>query len=210
MKKKIILFDFDGVIADSFDIAFEINKIIDSNVTTRENFRKLFDGNIVDWAMKSIPKKELERINREFWKRHIPQMKKVKIFPDMKEVIMELAKKYTLLIISSTIISRIRDFLEGNDMLSYFDDIVGNNFIDANKTERMKMVFKKYAVEIKDCIFITDTLGDMREAASLKVQSIGVSWGFQKKENLLKGEPFSIAEKPKELLSIVSNYFKET
>ena len=209
MKKKIIFFDFGGVIADSFDIAFKVNKIIDPKIVSEKDYRKLFDGNIVDWAIKSTPKEELERIDREFWKRYIPQMKKVKIFPGMKKVITELTKTHILLIISSTIISPIRDFLERNNIYSYFDNIVGNNFIDANKTERMKMVFKKYKIEPKDCLFITDTLGDIKEASSLGVQSVGVAWGFQGKGNLLKGNPVSIAEKPKELLDIVSDYFKE-
>jgi len=208
-KRKIILFDFDGVIADSFDIAFEVNKIIDPKIVSEKDYRKLFDGNIVEWAIKSTPKEELERLDREFWKRYIPQMKKVKIFTGMKKVIAELAKTYTLLIISSTIISPIRDFLKRNNIYSYFDNIVGSNFIDANKTERMKMVFKKYGVGLKDCLFITDTLGDIKEAGSLSVQSVGVNWGFQEKENLLKGKPFSIAEKPEELLDIVADYFKE-
>ena len=209
MKKKIIFFDFGGVIADSFDIAFKVNKIIDPKIVSEKDYRKLFDGNIVDWAIKSTPKEELERIDREFWKRYIPQMKKVKIFPGMKKVITELTKTHILLIISSTIISPIRDFLERNNIYSYFDNIVGNNFIDANKTERMKMVFKEYKIEPKDCLFITDTLGDIKEASSLGVQSVGVAWGFQGKGNLLKGNPVSIAEKPKELLDIVSDYFKE-
>jgi len=209
MKKKIIFFDFGGVIADSFDIAFKVNKIIDPKIVSEKDYRKLFDGNIVDWAIKSTPKEELERIDREFWKRYIPQMKKVKIFPGMKKVITELTKTHILLIISSTIISPIRDFLERNNIYSYFDNIVGNNFIDANKTERMKMVFKEYKIEPKDCLFIADTLGDIKEASRLGVQSVGVAWGFQGKGNLLKGNPVSIAEKPKELLDIVSDYFKE-
>ena len=209
MKKKIILFDFDGVIADSFDIGFKINKIIDPKVVTKKDFQGLFDGNINDWV-KDTPygEEEIKKINDDFFAKYIPQMKKVKMFPGMKEVIAELAKTYTLLIVSSTIISPIRDFLNRNNILSYFNDIVGSNFVDANKTERIKMVFEKYGVDAKDCVFITDTLGDIREAASLGIQSIGVAWGFQGKENLLKGKLLSIAEKPKDLLDIVSNYFK--
>ena len=208
-KRKIILFDFDGVIADSFNIAFELNKIIDPKIITRKDFQDLFNGNINDWVKDtSYGEEEIKRINDEFFARYIPQMKKVKMFSGMKEVIIELAKTYTLLIVSSTIISPIRDFLKRNNILSYFDNIVGSNFVDANKTERMKMVFKKYRVVPKDCVFITDTLGDIREAASLGVQSVGVSWGFQKKENLLRGKPISIAKKPKDLLEIVSNYLK--
>ncbi len=207
-KKKIILFDFDGVIADSFEIAFEINKIIDPNIVTESDYRNLFYGNINDWGRKSsYGKEEINRINEEFFKRYIPQMEKVKMFPGMKAVIAELREKYILIIISSTIISPIRDFLKRNNILSYFDEIVGSNNIDKNKTERIKMVFKKYEVEAKDCVFVTDTIGDIKEAYSVGVQSIGVSWGFQKKENLLKGNLFCIADKPEDLNSIISEYF---
>lgn len=212
MKRKIIFFDFDGVIADSFSIGFEINKTIDPlvSVGTEDDYRKLFDGNINDWGKNSsVSEKEVERINKEFFERYIPQMERVKMFPGMKEVIANLAKTHILFIVSSTIISPLRDFLNRNNILSYFHDIVGSNFIDANKTERIKAVFKKYGAEAKDCVFITDTLGDIREASSVGVQSIGVSWGFQDRENLLKGSPFSIAEKPGDLLGIVSDCFKE-
>jgi len=209
-KKKIIFFDFDGVIADSFDVAFEINKIIDHKIIVKKDFQDLFDGNINDWTKDtSYGEEEIKKINDDFFAKYIPQMKKVKIFPGMKEVIAELAKTYILLIISSTIISPIRDFLNRNNIFSYFDNIVGSNFVDANKAERIKMVLEKYGVDIKDCVFITDTLGDMREAASLGIQSIGVTWGFQEKENLLKGNPFHIAEKAEDLNSIISECFKK-
>lgn len=208
MNKKIIFFDFDGVIADSFDIALEINKQIDSKIKTEDDFRNLFNGNINDWKKDSSYKEEeIKRIDDDFFARYIPQMKKVKMFLGMKEVILKLAEEYTLLIVSSTIVSPIRDFLKRNSILSCFDNIVGNNFADVNKTERIKMVFKEYGAEPEDCVFITDTLGDIREAAGLGVQSIGVAWGFQEKENLRKSNPFRVVVKPEDLYNAVSSYF---
>ncbi len=211
-KRKIVFFDFDGVIADSFSITFEINKIIDPLVSagTKDDYRKLFNGNINDWGKNSTAtEKEVKRINKEFFKMYIPQMKKVKMFPRMKETITKLGKMYTLFIVSSAITSPTRDFLERNNILLYFNDVVGSKFIDTNKAERIRAVLKKYGVGIRNCVFITDTLGDMREAASVGVKSIGVTWGFQEKENLLKGNPFSIAEKPEDLSNIVAKYFKK-
>ena len=102
-KNKIILFDFDGVIADSFNITFEINKIIDHKIVTKEDFQNLFDGNINDWTKEfSYGEEEIKRINNEFFAKYAPQVEKVKMIPGIKEVIVELAKTYTLLIISST------------------------------------------------------------------------------------------------------------
>ncbi|MDO8663681.1 MAG: HAD hydrolase-like protein [Candidatus Wildermuthbacteria bacterium] len=210
-KKKLILFDFDGVIADSFSIAFEINKIIDPNIITKSDYQKHFDGNIYDCRKNntSYGEEEIKRIDEEFFARYIPRMEEVKIFPDMKEVIAKLGKSYILIIISSTIRTHIIDFLKRNNITSYFKEISGSKIVDPNKTERIKMVFEKYGVKPSDCVFITDTLGDMREANSVGVQSIGVSWGFQDKNNLQKGNPVSIAEKPEDICLLVSSYFTQ-
>lgn len=209
MKKKIILFDFDGVIADSFDLVFEVNKIIDRNIVNENDFRRLFDGNIYDHITKGalVKKEAAERIGKEFFKIYIPRMKEVKIVPGMEKVITELSKRYILLIISSTIASPINEFLKNHGVQSYFDEIVKGDVYHTDKVERIKMVFEKYQAEPKDCVFVTDTLGDMKEASSVGVSSIGVTWGFQEKENLLKGKPFKIVEKPEDICVAVASYF---
>ena len=48
MKKNYVLFDFDGVIVDSFLHAFEVNKMIYPHLTEKE-YRMRFEGNINDW-----------------------------------------------------------------------------------------------------------------------------------------------------------------
>ena len=47
MKEKIIIFDFDGVIVDSFDIAFKVNKL-SRPALTKKSYRAKFNGNIAD------------------------------------------------------------------------------------------------------------------------------------------------------------------
>jgi phosphoglycolate phosphatase len=94
-----------------------------------------------------------------------------------------------------------------NGLISYFDEVMGND-IHNSKIVKIKMVFSKHNARPNDCVFITDTLGDMREAASCDVSSIGVTWGYHKKENLLKGNPYQIAENPENLHEIITNYFK--
>jgi phosphoglycolate phosphatase len=205
-KNKIILFDFDGVIADSFSIGFEVNKILDPDLTD-ESFRNLFNGNINGYPETThFTKEEIEGLKKRFFDEYLPRIKNVKIFPGMKEIILKLKENHVLLIVSSTIMSPIHDFLERNGIRSCFR-IMGSKLVDSNKTDRIKRVFKDYNVEPEDCVFVTDTLGDIKEAASVGVRSIGVSWGFQEKDNLLRGNPVFIAESPKELLNGIEEYF---
>jgi phosphoglycolate phosphatase len=204
---KVIFFDFDGVIADSFSVGFEVNKILDPELTN-ESFKRLFDGNINGSPEGTrFTKEEIEILNKRFLEEYLPRFKSVKIFPGMKEVILELSQRYTLLIVSSTLTSPIHDFLERNGIHSCFK-VMGSELVDKNKTDRIRRALKDYSVGSRDCVFVTDTLGDIKEAASVGVRSVGVSWGFQDKENLLKGNPVFIAESPKELLNKLKDYLK--
>lgn len=110
MKKLFVFFDFDGVIADSFKSAFEVQKIICPHLTEDE-YRKRFEGNINEWeAPVNVHTKEC-RHDVDFFTEYIPRMKnEIQIVPQMKEVIVKLHKKYTLVVISSTITSPIREF----------------------------------------------------------------------------------------------------
>jgi phosphoglycolate phosphatase len=51
------------------------------------------------------------------------------------------------------------------------------------------MIFKEYGLEPKECAFVTDTLGDLREAKKAKVPTIAVTWGYHGKTRLKKGSP---------------------
>lgn len=207
MKKQFILFDFDGVIADSFQPAFEINKIICPNLT-EDIYRKRFEGNINDWKEPVNIHTEECRHDIDFFAEYIPRMKsEVQIVPGMKDVIIELEKDHMLIVISSTITSPIQEFLEGHDLANHFDWIMGKD-IHKSKIEKIKMVFDKYDVEAKSCVFITDTLGDMREAEKMNIGAIGITWGFHTPETLQNGKPFRLVEKPNEILTAVADYFK--
>lgn len=207
MKKPFILFDFDGVIADSFQPSFEVSKIICPSLT-EDIYREGFEGNINDWEKSENIHTEECRHDIDFFKEYIPRMKKeVQIVPGIREAITELEKKHTLIVISSTITSPIREFLEDHGLPNHFTQIMGND-VHKSKVEKIKMVFKNYNIGSDDCVFITDTLGDMREASCKNVGAIGVTWGFHDSKRLLLGKPFRLVEKPNDLLSAVSYYFK--
>lgn len=206
MTKKFILFDFDGVIADSFRPAFEIQKMICPHLT-EDIYRKRFEGNINDWEEPINVHTEECRHDIDFFTEYIPRMKnEVRIVPGMKDVIIELEKNHKMVVISSTITSPIQEFLERHDLANHFVKIMGND-VHKSKIEKIKMVFEEYSVEAGNCVFVTDTLGDMREAGKMSVGAIGITWGFHTTKTLLNGKPFRLIENPNDLLATVSDYF---
>lgn len=60
----------------------------------------------------------------------------------------------------------------------------------------------------KDAVFITDTLGDIREARECDIDSIAVTWGFHERKTLEKGNPIVIVSDPRELFVEIDNVLK--
>ena len=205
MRDRFIFFDFDGVIADSFAVALDVHKIICPDMT-EDDYRKMFEGNVNDWES-AVSHNENCRHDIDWFATYVPRMtNEVRPIEGIGSVIAELAKLYQLIIISSTITSPIHEFMQKFDLAHHFVEIMGND-VHASKVEKIKMVFAKYGTSPERCVFITDTLGDMKEATQAGVGSIVVSWGFNKLGILAKGDPFRIVHQPHEIPSTVSEYF---
>ncbi|MEK7150929.1 MAG: HAD hydrolase-like protein [Patescibacteria group bacterium] len=205
-KGNFILFDFDGVIAASFAAAFEVNKKICPH-TTEDDYRKRFEGNVNDWQELNHTKEC--RPDIDFFDEYIPRMKnEVTLAAGIADILKELSNSYTLIIISSTITSPIQDFAERNHVANYFTEIMGND-VHVSKVEKIKMVFEKYNISSDQCVFITDTLGDIREATKTGVGAIGVTWGFHDRKTLLHGNPFRLVERSADIVLVVADYFNK-
>lgn len=207
MKKKFVVFDFDGVVADSFKAAFEVNKMIFPSIT-EELFKKRFEGNFYDWEKSVNLRVDEVRNEVDFFGEYTVKLKnEVKIFSGIKEAIADLAGKFELIIISSTISAPIVELLAKNGLDGYFLQVMGSD-VHKSKVEKFKMIFKEYGIGFDDCVMITDTLGDMREAREVGVSSIAVTWGFHSLEVIRRGRPVSVVEKPSDLLGIINKYFE--
>lgn len=204
MQKKIILFDFDGVIVDSYAPAYEVNKMICPSLTD-DDYRKRFEGNINNWHDAVDIHNDQCRHDIDFFKEYLPKLAQVSTFPGMLEVIDELKKQFRLVVVSSTISSPIREYLEGHNIADHFDDILGND-IHTSKVEKIKMVIEKYLAAAADCVFITDTLGDIRETEKAGIGVIAVSWGFHPHETLNQGYPFQVVDTPQGLKAAIESY----
>lgn len=205
MKKgKIILFDFDGVIVDSFKLAFEVQKMLRSEINfSEDDYRKYFEGNVFDEQIKN----DGESFDVEqFFKIYIPKLLQLPIIDGIHEALIELSSKYGLIVISSTISNPICDWLAGHNLTQYFVEIMGAD-VHKSKIEKIKMVFEKYGIGVNDCVFITDTLGDLREASKLGIRSLAVTYGFHNEATLLKGDPAGLVRKPQDLIIEVEKYW---
>ena len=207
--KKTILFDFDGVIVDSFQPAFEVSRDIRKSWMdfTKDDYRKCFEDNPYDAFAKIDKNKKVA--TEKFFKIYIPRFLKLLVIEGIVDILRCLSKKYKLIIISSTVSSPIREWLTGHNLIHCFTEIMGSD-VHKSKVEKMKMIFKKYKILANDCVFITDTLGDLREANKMGINSLVVTYGFHDKDTLKKGNPVGFIEKPQDMVFEVEKYWKKT
>ena len=192
--RKLLIFDFDGVLEDTFDWNFRVAKRRYKGID-KEDYRSWFNGNIYEHPviLEAGPMNVTEYFNI-YKKGFIGKKLKNKF----KKLLEDLSKKYNLVIISSIDEDIILPYLRRSKALHFFKDVWGYKN-EKSKVKKFKRFLRKYKVSKKECLFITDTLGDIMEANKVGVNSIGVSWGYHNKNTLLKGNPVIVADNVEQL-----------
>lgn len=195
--KKLIIFDFDGVFVQSLQMCFDLNKD-DNPHLSFEEYSKMSEGNFFASFQSENPTViyNPSLTYRERYKRGLDNLS---IMDGFKEVVINLKNDYQLAIVSSGSEHHIKDFLEREDILHLFDDILGYE-VHKNKTVKLNQLLNKYSLVPHNTVFITDTLGDILEAHEAQVKSIGVLWGLHTQETLEKGKPETIIDHPDKII----------
>lgn len=207
---RIILFDFDGVIADSFAAAFGTAQKHCMH-QTEETYRELFEGNIYRSYDDMIgAEADHSKCNHaiDWWATFSSLFDDNKgLFEEMDVIVKKLAAEYRLVIISSSVHAVIEPFLQTHGLANCFADIYDAD-THRSKSEKIGMVFEKYGIGPNDCVMITDSKGDILEAREKEVNAIAVTWGFNSYDVLLSGDPWRIVRLPSELPNAVTEFFK--
>jgi phosphoglycolate phosphatase-like HAD superfamily hydrolase len=202
--KNIILFDFDGVVANSFGLAFAVNKMIFPDIIEAE-YRQAFEGNINDWVKEKMHSRH--RTDVDFVSTYARRADaEVTLVSGMKEVLTSLAARYLLIVVSSSTSDFIHTFNKKHELAIFFTEVLGND-VHKSKIEKIAMVKEKYHASPGRYVFVTDTLGDAREADHHGIGVIGVSWGFHDHTTLSKDHAITIVDRPEELSKAVDDYF---
>ncbi len=195
---KAIIFDFDGVIHDTFEFhRSKINKYCKTNLS-EQNYKDIHNGNFFDNAPDEL--KNTDWIKYRDLIHH--ELSSLKTKKEIKATILKLNKKYKLYIVSSGGSNAILNYLIKNK-ISVFKEILGMES-HRSKIEKFKFIFDKHNLTAKECVFITDTLGDILEANQVGIKTIAVSYGFHPKETLQKGKPHKIISSLNELLELLN------
>ena len=190
-KIKAIIFDFDGVIHDTKELGFKIhNKVSKKKFSKPEDWiNTYFNGNV----LKKVKKDFHEESHNKFREEEYEEFKRLKVEREIFNNLKDLKEDYKLFIVTSNSIKNINLYNKNNGMENFFEEILAAED-DFCKYEKITKILNNYNLKNDEVIFITDTVGDIIEAKKADIKIIAVSFGFQKKEDLEKENPFSIID----------------
>ncbi len=205
--EKLLIFDYDGVIADTLDILWETFEKVNKKFNffpykNKNEFTTIWDGNFFKSISKfRISNSDLAKFYKEWTDLALQNNEKVKLFVDFESIVKKLSRDNYLIIISSNDEAVIIDFLKRNELFDYFDLILGMES-GKGKKEKLKITLKKFKISEDRTYFITDTIGDLKELKDFGIKTVVVTWGYHNKRKLEKENPDFIVEKPKDLLKL--------
>ncbi|MBW2977357.1 HAD family hydrolase [Candidatus Woesearchaeota archaeon] len=200
---KALIFDYDGVIFDTINIAWNVVKTVcdkycKRKIKTKKEFLEIYKTNFYTaMEQRGVTDADMEKLKKDSIK--ILKTKHPKSFKNIPETIKKLSKKYKLAVVSSNYADVMKNDLKKAGILKNFKLIIGAEH-EEHKTKKIRLCLKKLKIKPSQAVFVTDTVGDIKEAKKVKLKTMAVTWGFHKKDKLLKANPDFLVEKPKQML----------
>jgi phosphoglycolate phosphatase len=202
----LLVWDFDGTLADTRELAMEIF----NRLAPRFRFRPIEDVQ----AARHLPTKQflrnqgisfwrLPRVIRAFKAEMHRELERVRLFDGLEEILTNLVQGgFRLGILSSNAEANIRYCLKKYNLEHLFSFVVGYPKL-FGKGKALRQIAKSEGLERSELIYIGDEVRDLQAARKARVASGAVSWGYHAQELLEEQHPQFIFHQPSDLLALV-------
>ena len=203
---RLLIFDYDGVIADSFDaiakVLMELGEQYGLHFNDKEELRTLYHGNFYERLLeRGMTVEDREAFIQEEKKRWISIAHTIKPFEAIVETIRKLSGHSVLAIVSSNSNEYISRLLQRHNVLKHISVILG---VEAGigKVKKIRSVIKQLQADPGKTYYIGDTSGDIEEGRAAGVKTVAVTWGFHPEALLFQARPDHLAKNIYELRNI--------
>ena len=216
MKSKLIIFDLDGTLLNTIgDLAAACDHMLALRNLPQHTYEEYcsFVGNgIMRLVERALPEElrtadYIKAARKDFVDFYIDHIDAHTVpYQGMVELVAELQQRGAKLAVASN------KFQAGTEKLikKFFPEIewveiCGNREGMPLKpdTALVDMILEKAALEREGCVMIGDSGVDIQTARNAGIRSVGVSWGFRSREELVENGADYIADNTTELLEIL-------
>lgn len=205
---ELIIFDYDGVIVDSFSTVHKVYQSICLKLgkkcpASMAKFRKIYGSNSRS-LMKNLgfTPEEIKRADI-FYKEKIVNYKP-NFFPRIAEVIKQLSQNYKLILVSSNLHNEVTSKLKKLNVFELFDSIHAGKIGPMKKPDVLVTIMKKHHADPKNVVMIGDRMNDYYDARKAGIKNIILveyGWGYDK--NKVPSQKM-VVDKPSDLLEAIN------
>ena len=203
----LILFDFDGVLADTLgdmiqfgqEVCDELNV---KHIVTPNDLEKLEIMSLAEYGRQlEVPANLVDEFVSRCLTRFMNKPHPPRIFDGMKQVVVQLSASHVIGIVTGNSTPVVETFLIENGIRLDVHAIFG---VDSpgSKTEKISLAQNQLAAGHEAVFMVGDSASDIYAAKEASVKSIAVSWGHQGAEILIRAKPDYFVHSPYELLKI--------
>ncbi len=205
----ILLFDFDGVLADTLDDMLNFAQAACEQLDLRRNPTRadldaLEEMSFVEYGRQlRVPSQHIEIFVRLCLDMFEQRMQPPKIFDGMAQVVVKAADDHAIGIITGNTSQTVERFLRANKLEEYIKIVLGVEQ-PGSKSAKIRMAAQELAQPGKDVYMIGDAVSDIRAARQASVKSIAVGWGHQSISRLEAEHPDHLVKTPLILKHLLS------
>ncbi len=210
---KNIMFDLDGTVTDSgraimssVEYALSHFGLTDQPIEKLHTFigPSLFDSFEREYNMSEEDCNKAVSLYRSIYEKE--RMYDVDIYDGIPELLDELKKSgHTVLLITSKPLVFSEKILEKIGLAKYFDHMVGPDLSDhsSDKKRLIEKAVDEFGLKKNECVMIGDTRYDIIGAVEAGVDSIAVTYGYGKNEEMKEAGATYMADSVQEVAGIL-------
>ena len=201
----LIMFDYDGVIVDSFELfsacfmkACHQNKFYEPD--SPEKILALFESNVFEALLGfGLDDNSVHQILETFQSDIGASQNDMRLFDGISDTLKKIAKNNKIVIITSNISKAAKQVLINNGV-SCFEDVLGAEK-EKSKVKKIRQTMARYPG--LPAFYIGDTKGDMIEGRKAGAITVAVLWGWHAVKKLEEGAPDHFVRSPEALLDLL-------
>lgn len=207
MKKALLAFDFDGVLADSLRPFAQAVRVAcrrcgrSRPAVTRAAFLRLFDANFHEsLAAAGLSPERLGLFQAVLQRELRKAAPRIALFPGVAGMLREVARLGRVVVVTSNFAAVAGGILARHRLAGFIDAISGAEE-GGGKIARLRALREKHAPS--RFFYVGDTLGDMLEGRAAGARTVAVLWGWHDERRLAAGRPDFTARTPADLPAIM-------
>jgi len=203
---RLIIFDFDGTLADSFGIFIEATNRLAPDFgyqplssTHIEQLRKL--GMLEVAQALGIPRWQSLRYLRRFRRELTRCIDDLELVDGMETALYHLqAEGYRLGIVTANSRRNVQHVLQKYAIAHLFEFIYSGQIL-SGKRRTLKKLARLNSSDPKELAYVGDEINDVKAAKQAGLTSIAVNWGFNDQTVLAEQEPDYLLDHPNQILA---------